>query len=84
VQISERTVRRRLKQVELGSYIPAKAPKLEIRHRVSRLAFGHENVNWNIDQWSQVLFTGRKSFLCKHNRREGKNMATSKRTIFPM
>jgi transposase len=30
VQISERKVRRRLKQVELGSCIPAKAPKLEV------------------------------------------------------
>jgi hypothetical protein len=57
VQISERTVRRRLKQVELGSYIPAKAPKLEVRHRVARLAFDHEHENWYIDQWSQVLFT---------------------------
>jgi hypothetical protein len=57
VQISERAVRRRLKQAELGSYIPARAPKLEVRHRVARLAFGHENENWNIDQWSQVLFT---------------------------
>jgi hypothetical protein len=57
VQISERAVRRRLKQAELGSYIPARAPKLEVRHRVARLAFGHENENWNIDQWGQVLFT---------------------------
>jgi hypothetical protein len=62
VQISERAVRRRLKQAELGSYIPARAPKLEVRHRVARLAFGHENENWNIDQWSQVLFTDESPF----------------------
>jgi hypothetical protein len=62
IQISERTVRRRLKEVELGSYIPAKAPKLEVRHRVARLAFGREHENWNIDQWSQVLFTDESRF----------------------
>jgi hypothetical protein len=62
VQISERAVRRRLKQAELGSYIPARAPKLEVRYRVARLAFGHENENWNIDQWSQVLFTDESPF----------------------
>jgi transposase len=62
VQISERTVRRRLKEVKLGSYIPAKAPKLEVRHRVARLAFGHEHENWYIDQWSQVLFTDENPF----------------------
>jgi hypothetical protein len=72
IQISERTVRRRLKEVELGSYIPAKAPKLEVRHQVARLAFGREHANWNIDQWSQVWFTDESRFVYKHNRREGK------------
>jgi transposase len=62
VQISERTVRRRLKEVELGSYVPAKVPKLEVRPRVARLAFGREHENWNIDQWSQVLFTDESRF----------------------
>jgi transposase len=62
IQISQRTVRRRLKEVELGSYIPAKAPKLEVRHQVARLAFGREHANWNIDQWSQVFFTDESRF----------------------
>jgi transposase len=50
VHICERTVRRRLKEVLLGSYTAANAPKLEIRHQVARLAFGREHENWNIDQ----------------------------------
>jgi hypothetical protein len=62
VQISERTVKRRLKEVELRSYVPAKVPKLEVRLRVARLAFGREHENWNIDQWSQVLFTDESRF----------------------
>jgi hypothetical protein len=59
---AQRTVRRRLKEVELGSYVPAKVPKLEVRPRVARLAFGREHENWNIDQWSQVLFTDESRF----------------------
>ena len=39
VRVSERTVRRRLNEGGLKSYVPTKAPKLEVSHRVARLAF---------------------------------------------
>lgn len=61
-RISERTVRRRLKEVGLKSYRPKKASKLQRRHRVARLAFAREHRNWNDDQWGQVLFTDESRF----------------------
>lgn len=61
VRISERTVRRRLNEVNLRSYVPAKAPKLERSHRVARLAFAREHQDWR-DEWGQVLFTDESRF----------------------
>lgn len=47
VRVCERTVRRRLNEVGLKSYVPAKAPKLEVSHRVARLAFARQHQNWS-------------------------------------
>lgn len=60
--ISERTVRRRLYEVGLKSYVPIKAPRLQRHHRVARLNFGREHQNWNDDQWSKILFTDESRF----------------------
>lgn len=59
--ISERTVRRRLKEVGLKAYRSKKAPQLQRRHRVARLAFAREHQNWN-DLWGNVLFTDESRF----------------------
>lgn len=61
-RIGQRTVRRRLKEVGIKSYRPKKAPKLQRRHRVARLAFAREHQNWTNDQWSKVLFTDESRF----------------------
>lgn len=61
VNVSERTVRRRLTAAGLKSYVPAKAPKLETAHRVARLAFAREHRNWTTE-WSHVLFTDESRF----------------------
>ncbi|PZC73788.1 hypothetical protein B5X24_HaOG208763 [Helicoverpa armigera] len=47
VRVTERTVRRRLYEDGLKSYVPAKAPKLEVCHRVARLAFARQHRNWS-------------------------------------
>lgn len=61
VNVSERTVRRRLNEVGLKSYIPAKAPKLEVAHRVARLAFAREHRNWT-NEWIHDLFSDESRF----------------------
>lgn len=57
VAVSERTVRRRFEEVHLRSFVPAKAPKLEVQHRRNRLNFAREHCLWTTDQWSKVLFS---------------------------
>lgn len=57
VIISERTVRRRLAEFGIYSRRPATGPQLLPRHRQDRLRFAREHVNWNLQQWDNVLFT---------------------------
>lgn len=61
VRVSERTVRRRLNDVGLNSCVPAKAPKLEVSHRVARLEFARRHQNWT-DGWRRVLFSDESRF----------------------
>lgn len=55
--VSERTIRRRLEERDLRAKRPARGPELERHHRVARLRFAREHVNWTTEQWSKVLFT---------------------------
>lgn len=57
VNISDKTVRRRLKEAGLRSHRPAKKPQLLRHHRRERLRFAREHSNWTVEQWSNVLFT---------------------------
>lgn len=61
VHVSERTVRRRLNECGLKSYVPAKAPKLQASHRVARLAFARQHQDWS-DEWGRVLFSDESRF----------------------
>ncbi|CAK1592751.1 unnamed protein product [Parnassius mnemosyne] len=57
VNVSERTVRRRMEEVNLKARRPARGPELLRQHRVARLQFAREHVNWTHEQWARVLFT---------------------------
>lgn len=57
VNVSERTVRRRMEEVNLKARRPARGPLLLRQHRVARLQFAREHVNWTHEQWAKVLFT---------------------------
>lgn len=62
VNVSERTVSRRLDECGLNSRRPAKGPELLQQHRVERLRFAHNHANWNLGQWRRVLFTDESRF----------------------
>lgn len=57
VNISSRTVRRRLIEVNLSNRRPATGPLLTPRHRSLRLRFARNHVNWTVDDWKKVLFS---------------------------
>jgi transposase len=62
VNVCENTVRRRLHENNLKSYRPATGPKLHRHHRVARLNYARDHSNWNVNQWSNVLFSDESRF----------------------
>lgn len=65
IQISERTIRRRLVESGLNSRRPATGPQLLPRHRRARLQFAQLHADWNLQQWSEVLFTDESRFCLR-------------------
>lgn len=65
VEISDRTIRRRLVEGGLTSRRPATGPRLLARHRRTRLQFARLHVNWTLRQWSDVLFTDESRFCLR-------------------
>lgn len=65
VNISQNTVRRRLHEVNLRARRPARHPTLSIEHKRNRLYFCREHLNWNLNQWSNCLFTDESRFKLK-------------------
>uniref|UniRef100_A0A2H1VNK9 SFRICE_026544 n=1 Tax=Spodoptera frugiperda TaxID=7108 RepID=A0A2H1VNK9_SPOFR len=57
VNVSERTVRKRMEEQNLSARRPARGPELLRHHRVARLRFAREHANWTHEQWSKVLWT---------------------------
>lgn len=62
VTISDQTVRRRLKEVNMTSRRPVRAPRLSRNHKVSRLNFAREHLQWQLRHWRSVLFTDESRF----------------------
>lgn len=62
VNVSERTVRRRLEEANLQSRRPATGPELTREHRTARLRFAREHHDWTEQQWERVLFTDESRF----------------------
>jgi hypothetical protein len=65
VNVSERIVRRRLGEANLGAYRPATGSELLRGHRVSRLLFAQEHLNWNLEQWKSVVFSDESRFALR-------------------
>lgn len=57
VNVSVKTVIRRLKEVGLNPKRPARVPRLLPRHKIRRLQFAKAHANWNEHQWGKILFT---------------------------
>lgn len=57
VNVSERTVRRRLAERNVHAFRPARVPDLLVHHRRARLNFARDYANWEIENWKNVLIT---------------------------
>ena len=62
VNVSSRTVRRRLREQGLTARKPACKPLLKQHHREARLAWAATHQRWTQAQWENVLFTDESSF----------------------
>ncbi|KAK7115972.1 hypothetical protein V1264_001738 [Littorina saxatilis] len=65
--ISQQTVRNRLRGFNLRSRRPAWRPRLTPAHRAARRAFCRRHVRWACQQWSQVLLSDESRFTLNHN-----------------
>jgi hypothetical protein len=65
VEVRERTIRRRIVANGLTSRRPAIGPRLLPRHRRARLEFAQTHQNWNLEQWSNGLFTDESRFCLR-------------------
>jgi transposase len=57
VNISSRTVRRRLCEKGLHARRPRKKPYLNVKQRKKRLVWAQGHRNWTVEQWGRVLFS---------------------------
>lgn len=62
VEVSARTVRRRLFNMGLKAYRPRKKPLLTVAMRKNRLAWSKEHAVWTLDDWKKVIFSDESKF----------------------
>lgn len=65
VAVNEITVRRRLHEANLRARRPATGPELLREHRTNRLLFARQHINWNRQDWRQVLFSDESRFCLR-------------------
>lgn len=57
VPVSDKTLSRRLKEVELYSRIRRRKPFLKPHHKAARLEWAYRYVNWTVDDWKRVIWS---------------------------
>lgn len=62
IQISARTVRRRLEHFQLRARRPRKKPTMSTKNRKMRLAFANAHKHWTSQDWQNVLFSDESKF----------------------
>ncbi|KAG0432366.1 hypothetical protein HPB47_020946 [Ixodes persulcatus] len=62
LQVSLRTIRRRLHDAGLRSRIACQKPLLTSRHKEQRLAFAEAHRDWDASDWASVIFTDESTF----------------------
>jgi transposase len=56
------TVKRRLREVGLNGRVAAKKPLINLKQRLSRLAWAEKYKDWKVAQWRKVIFSDESPF----------------------
>lgn len=62
VDISPKTVKRRLKEAGLTARRPARKPHISAKNRAARLDYALKFKDWTIEQWKRVLFSDESKY----------------------
>lgn len=65
VNVSVKTIRRRLRERSLTSRRAKRAPLLTQQHKVERVAYANNYQRWTMREWGRVLFTDESKFSLK-------------------
>jgi transposase len=63
IEISDQTVRNRLKEANFKPRRPVRAPRLTQHHKAARMRFALDHRDWQLRHWTPVLFTDEPRFL---------------------
>ena len=67
IEISNRTVQRRLTEKGLFGRRPAKKPWISKKNVLARMKFAVEHENWTIEDWKKVLWSDESKFNLWNN-----------------
>lgn len=67
---SYRTVRRRLSEIDLHTYVKQYESEFLVLHRKRRIAFGEGYSRWSDDEWSRVLWSDHSLITLDYQTRE--------------
>jgi transposase len=62
IEISDQTVRSRLKEANLKQRRPVRAPRLTQHHKAARMRFALDHRDWQLRHWTPVLFIDESRF----------------------
>ena len=65
VDVSARTIRRRLLSAGLRGCVAVKKPFISARNKKKRLQFARNHRNWTVDDWSRALWSDESKFNMK-------------------
>lgn len=79
LQVSLRTIRRRLHDAGLRSRIACQKPLLTSRHKEQRVAFAEAHRDWDASDWASVIFTDESTFTSEWDQQKRVWRPTCKR-----
>lgn len=70
IEVSRKTIERRLKEAGLNSYVAKKKPFISALNIKKRLDFALSHKDWTVDQWKRILWTDETFFNLSYHGRQ--------------